>query len=750
MNTTLSSYPFFKISHNYCDRSQNIMETKNQLNKNKHRLIIGAIACCVILVIIGLIFMLRSTISSSVYSERRELLGRLTESSASVINESLDYGQKIADIVVDSASHYMQHFADIDEYIVNVKEQSGYSDITFFFVDKNGKYYSSDGVNGKITETSYYISSSLDKLSYISTLPHMSPEKVYLIFRNRLAEPVEIITANGPVSLLYCGILFDIDNLNNTVSAEFAGSNNTFIYDDTTGVMLYKNFGIKLLLEGYNIYSKFDRCSYNYGESTADLIEKCKNSETVVVSIVIDGEEYYYCSAPIAPKTWSMAFIVQAKYLDEVSGNEFSKIILFISLIFIILGAAIVSFVVFFYKNIISSKLITEITELNSELEAATNAKSDFLSNMSHDIRTPINGIMGMTTIAKGVEGNPPKTAECLDKIDGASHHLLSLINDVLDMSRIERGKTVISLNNIDIRTVCDNCSSIIKGQMTGRELELDTVIECEHTRILGDDLHLRQIFINILGNAVKFTPDGGKIIFRCIEKGLDGDTVTLSFEIEDTGIGMKKEYLSKIFEPFTQDDGGARSKYKGTGLGMAITKQLTELMNGKIEVESELGVGSKFTVTIPFTRGEETEEEEEIVQADDLKDVKLLLVEDNEINMDIACELLSDAGAIISTAENGQEAVDIFESSIVGAFDAILMDVMMPVMNGLDSARAIRSLDRPDAKTIPIIAMTANAFESDIKATKDAGMNAHLSKPINITEVIKTTAYYVKKRSEN
>ena len=278
------------------------------------------------------------------------------------------------------------------------------------------------------------------------------------------------------------------------------------------------------------------------------------------------------------------------------------------------------------YKNRTMKKSNEEITKLNGELENATRAKSDFLSNMSHDIRTPINGIIGMTTIAKGVPGNPDKTTECLTKIEGASSHLLSLVNDVLDMTRIERGKTEIACEPIDIGTVFDNCCSIIKGQIADRDLELKTNISCSHTRLLGDELHLRQIFINILGNSVKFTRDGGTIAFSCTEKEQSGDKALFCFEIEDTGIGMKKEFLDKIFDPFSQDEGGARSEYKGTGLGMAITKQLTELMNGTIEVQSEFGKGSKFTLTVPFTINNGDDEERISVSADsDLTGVNLL-----------------------------------------------------------------------------------------------------------------------------
>ena len=721
------------------------MEIGNPKSLSKR--LIAILAAAISVIVILLIFGMRKSVNTSIYSERKELLGRLVESSALVINDNIASGQTIADTVSDNAQLYMPNYPDLKAYMTATSQLSVYNSYIFFFVDADGKYYSSDGTYGKIVDSTYYANGSEEKLSYISTLPHLDPEKVYLIYRNRLKAPIQITTGHGEAELVYSGILYDIDNLNELVSQEFAGDNNTFIYNDSNGVMMYKSFGIRLLIDGYNVYPKFSQSKIVYGEDPAALVQSCRNQETVVVALNINGEEYYFCSAPIAPKDWSVSFIVQSKYLNDVSGDAFGRIILYIALIFVLLGVAVVYLVVATYKNRAILKSNEEITKLNSDLESATRAKSDFLSNMSHDIRTPINGIIGMTAIAKGVPGNPVKTKECLGKIEGASAHLLSLINDVLDMTQIERGRTEIASKPIDILTVFDNCCSIIRGQISERALELKTEIDCVHHRVFGDELHLRQIFINILGNSVKFTKDGGTISFSCHEKEVTGEKVLLCFEIEDTGIGMKQEFLDKIFDPFSQDEGGARSEYKGTGLGMAIAKQLTDLMQGTIEVESELGKGSKFTVTVPFLINNVEEEEELLISGDlDLTGVKLLLVEDNELNMEIACELLEDAGAVITQAKDGLQALNLFKDNAPDTFDVILMDVMMPVMNGLEAAKAIRALDREDAKNIPILAMTANAFESDIKATREAGMNAHLSKPINIDLVIRTIACHVRK----
>ena len=375
-----------------------------------------------------------------------------------------------------------------------------------------------------------------------------------------------------------------------------------------------------------------------------------------------------------------------------------------------------------------------EIEEALARAEAANAAKTVFLANMSHDIRTPINGIMGMVTLAKKEE-MPEPVNTYVRKIDVASRHLLSLINDVLDMSRIESGKATIQCDPTDVRMIVDNCTSIIQGQMEGRELHFVPICgEMTHTRILADVLHLRRVLINILGNAIKFTPDGGTVTFTARETGFDGKTATFEFVVEDTGIGMSEEFLAHIFESFSQEHNSSRGRYQGTGLGMAISQQLVTLMGGTIDVASTLGQGSRFTVRIPFEVVSVSAEESPTPAAADtsLSGYRILLVEDNELNMEIAKTILEQEGVQVTAAENGREAVERFCACPPGSFDAILMDIMMPEMNGYEATEAIRRSGRPEGETVPIIAMTANAFAEDKIKAMEAGMNAHVAKPIH------------------
>lgn len=384
--------------------------------------------------------------------------------------------------------------------------------------------------------------------------------------------------------------------------------------------------------------------------------------------------------------------------------------------------------------------------------EEANKAKSVFLANMSHDIRTPINGIMGMTELAKKEEMSD-KAKDYINKIDTTSHHLLSLVNDVLDMSLIENKQNDLILNDeMNIKTIVNNCESILSTQLLDKDLEFNISYktECKHSLVYGDELRLKQIFINILGNSIKFTPSKGRINFNISEVSFFDDHVKYLFEFSDTGCGMTEEFMEHLFEPFQQERNASRTKYVGTGLGMAITKQLVDLMGGTIEVESVINKGTTFRITIPFQICDKTIEDHiKTLAPDQLVDIKgmnIMVVEDNDLNMEIAVAILENNGAIVTQCVNGKEALEKFTSEQENSFDLILMDIMMPEMNGYEATKAIRASDKKDAKSIPIVAMTANAFETDKKNAALAGMNGHISKPIDFNLLIKEISKHMKR----
>ena len=406
-----------------------------------------------------------------------------------------------------------------------------------------------------------------------------------------------------------------------------------------------------------------------------------------------------------------------------------------------------VSFVIIFvllllvYSLSVSRKKQMEALKEAQDANAANIAKTTFLNHMSHDIRTPMNAIVGFTDIA--MKRKPDKEVEnCLKKIRQSSEYLMTLINDVLDISRIESGKLEYKPVPADLRNIINTVSSIARGYMENRDLNFCVSREELKTPyVMADELRIREVLLNIISNAVKFTKDGGTISFAAENApGNDDHHIIIRYRISDTGIGMSEEFQSRIFDEFTQENDGARTSYKGTGLGMAIAKKYVDLMGGKIEVSSRQGIGSTFTVEIPLRIAEQilTEKEEKLRKDMDLHGLHVLLAEDNDLNAEIAVSLLEEQGMIVTRAADGKSALLQFCNTAPGTFDLILMDIMMPEMNGYETTKAIRNLsDRPDGKEIPIVAMTANAFAEDVQAALDAGMDDHVAKPMDMDILI-------------
>lgn len=376
-----------------------------------------------------------------------------------------------------------------------------------------------------------------------------------------------------------------------------------------------------------------------------------------------------------------------------------------------------------------------------SEAKRANAAKTDFLRRMSHDIRTPLNGIIGLLKINEMHRGDDQLLWENHKKIQVSADHLLSLINDILQMSKLEDGKSVLSHEPFELRKMAPEVISMVshKAAEAGINIEYDQNMNAlEYTHVYGSPLHVRQIFLNIYSNCIKYNHPGGTVStqFRCL--GAENGVVTYQWIISDTGIGMTPEFLEHIYEPFAQERIDARSVYQGTGLGMSIVKRLIDSMGGDIAITSEPGVGSTFTITLPFEIAEaDSETDENVPENASISGLELLLAEDNELNAEIASTLLTDAGASVTIARDGQQAADIFSNSPDGRFDAILMDMMMPNVDGLSATRMIREMKRSDAQTVPIIAMTANAFAEDAGICLGAGMNAHISKPFQLEKVV-------------
>lgn len=472
---------------------------------------------------------------------------------------------------------------------------------------------------------------------------------------------------------------------------------------------------------------------------------------------------FYSAYSPVFDSNGRVAGIVavdfSAKWYDEQIAIQEKTIIICMLvslLIYVILVVAVTRRL---------RRRVHDVThELRSALEAAdaaNKAKTLFLSHMSHEIRTPMNAIIGLNSLALTNPNLPDSTKAQLEKIGASAKHLLSIINDILDVSRIESGKATLKNAEFSLSVMLDQVNSIVGSQCAYKGIKyVCHVPDGQWDVYIGDDMKLRQILINILGNAVKFTPKDGTVELRVEPTARFHHKSTLRFTIRDTGAGISKDFLPKIFNAFTQEKTSVENRYGSTGLGMAITKGLVDLMNGEISVESEKGVGTTFMVTVTLTEADEnaeirntTKTETEMVSvpeeaaAAELSGRRILLAEDMPVNAEIVKEVLKMKGIETEHAENGSIAAEMFKSNPEGYYDAILMDMRMPVMDGLESTRQIRSASHPDAKSIPIIALTANAFEEDVQRSMQTGINAHLSKPINPEDIFTTLAELITKR---
>ena len=621
------------------------------------------------------------------------------------------------------------------------------------FLDTMGTAYLAEGDMG-IWDDIGRLADGEERHTFVSDTSNVNG--TFLAFTQKLSQP--IIVGEDEIRFTHLVLLKDIEALKKYYTTESYGGNAATYIIKENGTLAYYDaqndlFGVK------NIFKALANAEYVQERSFEEIKEQLNSKGVVATNIMIDQIEYYYCLTTLSSSDMTLMLLIPAEYVAASTMNIMNSTIRVVIIIMMVMGVLLVLALISIIKVQRSSQLVKIEQKNNEELnklrlaaeeamiaaESASKAKSTFLSNMSHDIRTPMNAIIGFTNI--GLKQNPtPELKNCLEKISNSSEHLLTLINDVLDISRIESGKIKYTPLPIDIREVTDTVLNIMHGFLSNRNINFRTRrTRIETPYVIADAVRIREVLVNILGNAVKFTDDGGSIIFEMNYYPWEDDKhIVVCYRISDTGVGMSEEFVEHIFDEFSQEENSARTQYKGTGLGMAITKRYVDLMGGTISVESKKNEGSTFTIEIPFELTDESEVRKQGIPASkaDLTGVKILMAEDNELNAEIAMVQLEEAGIQVTRASDGKEVVKIFAENPPGTFDIILMDVMMPEMNGYEATKAIRSMNnRHDDSNIPIIAMTANAFAEDVQASLDAGMNGHIAKPINIDELIKAIA---------
>ena len=706
----------------------------------------------------------------------------ISENGKSSMGAVVEQIQQTYDLQV---SGYYSQLQLVEEFLLHERELSLETDVnksffeawekesesTLIFLQENGQAISADGTKMRIDMPSKFLLDLKNgyNIGKLVRLDYDQKKKDgYLV-----AIPCQEYTINGE-TYTAIGTVYDHSKLDSMLKLKgYDGKAYLFMLDHD-GNITYTNLSGDKYQRNYSLL-KHLKGEQAITEEEADLFKKKFDNRESGVALLGKQDPYYLGYCPIESNNTILVCIVAKGVVDNVL-MDYQKTVLFTTIL--MAGFILLLFAGLFYSisrlsladqkaeyekrnNELHLQTMKEMEVVNQKLKKAKNvatealqtaenankAKTDFLSNMSHDIRTPMNAIIGVTSLIRHDAGNKAKVIEYADKIDISSQHLLGIINDVLDMSKIEAGKTVFKYSDFSILDFVQELDTMFHSQIYEKKQTLTIIKEnIQHEWVNGDQVHLMQIFSNLLSNAIKYTQEGGKIqllVEECETKS--SVYAKYRFLVSDNGLGISADFKEIIFDPFTRAENSVTNKIQGTGLGMAIAKNLVEAMGGTIDVESELGQGSCFEVLIDLRIAEDRfVSSAEQVEKDEpagnvLKGMRFLCAEDNELNAEILMELLKIEGAECTICENGKRVLEAFEQSAPGDYDMILMDVQMPVMNGYEATKAIRRSSHELAKTIPIIAMTANAFSEDIQHSLAAGMNAHVSKPVEMKVLEKT-----------
>ena len=726
-----------------------------------------------ILIFLSLIFvkLLLNRMNSYIAENGKSSMGAVVEQIQQTYNLQVNGYYSQLHLLEDSLIQEKVRSIELDRNKKFFEAWQKESESTLIFLQENGKAITTDGTKLRVDMPSKCLLDLRNgyNIGKLVSLDYNQKKKDgYLV-----AIPCQEYTINGE-TYTAIGTLYDHSKLDSMLSVKSYNGNAYLFMLDNDGNITYTNQIEDKFFRNYFLL-KHLKGDQAITEEEADSLQKKLDGREQGVELLGSDKPYYLGYCPIENNNTMLICIVEKSVVDNVL-RDYQKTIVFETIL--MAGFILLLFAGLFYSisrrslaeqkaeyekrnNEIQTLAMKEMEESNKKLkkakdittealqtaENANKAKTDFLSNMSHDIRTPMNAIIGMTSLIRHDAGNKAKVIEYADKIDISSQHLLGIINDVLDMSKIEAGKTVFKYTDFSILDFITELNTIFHSQIDEKNQTLTIIKEnIRHEWVNGDQVHLMQIFSNLVSNAVKYTQEGGKIQFLVEECETKSSVYAkYRFLVSDNGMGMSADFKDTIFDAFTRAESSMTNKIQGTGLGMAITKNLVEAMGGTIDVESELGQGSCFEVLIDLRIAEDRfvssaeQAEKDEPAGNVLKGMRFLCAEDNELNAEILMELLKIEGAECTICENGKKVLEAFEQSAPGDYDMILMDVQMPVMNGYEATKAIRRSSHELAKTIPIIAMTANAFSEDIQHSLAAGMNAHVSKPIEMKVLEKT-----------
>ena len=655
--------------------------------------------------------------------------------------------------------HYMDSKMTVCDAVSEIRQMFVSTSSEYVFIDPDGFVYGFGGECAQMKVNVPFMADSEQQV--ISFSPDDRPEE-YMMFVHKLPNTIDF----GNIRIAYVASLREKADIRDIISyGSYQGKNSSVLLDHGGNRFYYNkgnyaksDFDSDIFGEN-NVIKALSKTDFLYGDSFEKFADNFSSGGSETVEIELNGENYFVGYAPIGEK-WRILSVIPEEYVSEnISGVSdelirvsviFGGMLIFAAMTFI-LTLMLISWRE--KKNSIEHDTNEKLKKAAEETEKANKVKSEFLSHISHDIRTPINGIIGLLDIADMNRNDNAKLIECVEKMRSTSVYLLSLINDVLDMSKAQNGVLRPAHETFDLRVLLDECVSMLETQVSEKKLRLRTFFsDIPHRMLTGSPLYIRQVLLNILNNAVRYTDIGGVICFMAHELSSDGKNAVIEFVISDSGRGMSEEYLVHIFEPFTRErnEPSADESFRGTGLGMSIAKSLTDVMGGTICAESKAGEGSRFTVTIPLVISEKepyAKAESEKTRAD-IRGMHILVAEDVKLNMDIVTYILEHEGAEVICAEDGETALRLFSESAEGSIDLILMDIRMPGINGYEAAERIRAMKRSDAD-IPIIAMTANVYEEDIERAKRAGMNDHLAKPMDSGKLLAMAGAYCAGRGQ-
>lgn len=701
------------------------------------------VACVISMVVLGIIAYTIKSYSRGISLERGKYLEQITDKTAEITNIDISnkwqYTLSISNVVIRAN---VKNEEGLMAALKEAATRMGNKNIVFAAFDKEGNIYYSTGDKGTWTKNKEIFSNgNKEKKVYIENINSLDKKKPQILFVRKIPKEIKL---DNNVAITYVAFIQSIDMFISKLNINEYSDKYIMQLIDKKGNILYSQNNIQEIPNEKNIDDVLEDSVFLDKGSLYDYKGNIGSRQLTNNKFRYKNKDYYLSFAPLNIEDWGVLHVLPTECVSS-STEEYVNYILYailgIAIGIIALILVLSSTATELRKNRYLMKVQEEtnrvLKKAADDANYANQAKSNFLAHMSHDIRTPINGIVGMTTIAKNYLDDKDKVKDCLDKIDVSSKYLMSLINDVLDMSSIENGKIIIKNTSINLEKIYNQCLLVVDQQAKEHDIVISGNLEkVEHINVIADELHLKQVLINILGNAVKFTPDGGEVIFNIEEIEDDGKKAKYRFVISDTGIGMSEEYQEHIFESFSQEDNGSRTNYKGTGLGMAIAKKNLDMMNGSISIDSKIGKGSTFVIDIELEITNVLEESENNEDYYELLGKKIIVAEDNELNMEIISTMLEIQGLVVTKAFNGKEALEIFEKSEEDEYKVILMDIMMPEMDGLEATRQIRKLPKEDAKNVKIVAMTANAYEQDEKKSYAAGMDKHMIKPIDSKEL--------------